>query len=171
MWRKLVCSKNVNFYHSPWETHLTICLGFVCWLQKSNVVILSLKMQRSAEIMSMYSTSRNPHKFVGASDEQFFCLHPNPAIESGQGGYFYCINDEPSNPASQNGKHYSLWNLASCCLHLSILQATTSTWNEQVENCSLPGVKNVSVSSCINAQQFVTEVIRLSFAYLFLCCL
>lgn len=41
-------------------------------------------MQRSAEIISMYSTSRNPHKFVGASGEQIFCLHPNPAIEGGQ---------------------------------------------------------------------------------------
>lgn len=172
MWKKLVCSKNVNFYHGPWETHLIICLGFVCWLQTSNVMTWSLKMQRSAEIISLYNTCRKPHsKLLGASDEQNFCLHPSPAIESTQGNYFYSTYDEPSNPPSQHAKRYNLWNLVSCYLHLSILQATASTWNELVRNCCLPSVKNVSVNSCVSTRWFVTEVIRLSFAYLFLCCL
>lgn len=135
-------------------------------------MIWSLKMQKSVESISLYTTYRNLHsKLLGASDEQNFCLHPSPAIESVQGNCFYSTNDEPSNPRSQHAKHYDLWNLVSCYLHLSILQATTSTWNKLVGNCCLPGVKNVSFTSCINTQWFVTEVMRLSFAYLFLCCL
>lgn len=153
MWKKLVCSKNVTFYHRPWETHLIICLGFLYWLQKGNAMSWSLIMQRSAEITSLYNTYRNPHcKLLGASDEQNFCLHPSPAIESIQGNYFYSINHEPRNPPSQHAKRYNLWNLVSCYLHLSILQATASTWNELVGNCCLPGVKNASVNSCINTQ-------------------
>jgi len=76
-------------------------------------------------------------------------LCPHPAIESVEGKYFYTTDDGLSNPASQTRKHYDLEKLASHYLHLSILQATTSTWNELVKKCCLSGVKNVSVSSCI----------------------
>lgn len=76
------------------------------------------------------------------------------------------IDDKPNNPPYQHKKCQNFLNLISYCISLSILQASTSTRNELIGNCCLPGVKNVSVNNCISTQWFVTDGIRLSFSYL-----